>query len=184
MKGNILNPTTNQPGGTSRHPSPLTSKALFLAAHLDEINTGIHPSRTHPRGEYDLRATSRSGRIQAKADELRKMGLPTSRATIYRWQRAYHDHGVAGLVDGRSKPRPARRNIDSRIVAAAITVMTTQHDVLLVPIIELIHRTLALAIQNAGEQLTWPSRRTMYRLLNALILEVRRPAEAHDAAAL
>ncbi|MBB5643152.1 DDE-type integrase/transposase/recombinase [Cryobacterium roopkundense] len=96
------------------------SKALDVyAAHITEMVTGENPTAPDqaPRPEYDPDTTTLNQRIEAKVEELKRMGLPASRATLIRKRRALEQGGTAGLIDGRSlRAESPLDRADSRII--------------------------------------------------------------------
>ncbi len=149
-------------------PAKVAGAAREWERHLTEMETGLPlgaPPGTRPRPEYDLVATSLSGREKAKAAEL-GAGL----RTVQRMRRRYLDQGLWGLVDTRhaKRARPTGR-VDPRVVAAAAAVVDAQTHASTGTKSRAVRNIRKLVEDEHGPgTVPVPSDATLYRLLDAL----------------
>lgn len=137
------------------------------AGHVREVLTGYKSGSPEmalagePRPEYapELPRTVRYGH---KAAELN-----VSQRQLFRWVRAYREHGEAGLAHARQSAATGRT--DPRVVRTAAEIMV-ENARLSRPSQKLVIAQVEarLAIQHGTDVVPVPSRATMYRRLKAL----------------
>lgn len=106
------------------------ARARAWEAHVIEVETGLAPDAGEggqPAPAYDPKSHTLAQREQAKAAELTAAGQPTSRATVRRMRRRYHDQGLWGLIDHRQgrQSDPFGR-ADPRLLAAIVSAMEAE----------------------------------------------------------
>ncbi|WBM79117.1 DDE-type integrase/transposase/recombinase [Cryobacterium breve] len=134
--------------------------------------SGLRPNDPDqpPRPEYDPATTTLNQRIASKVEELQRMGLPASRATLIRKRRAYERGGLAALIDGRSlrKESPLDR-ADRRVIDTLTTLIGAETYDSTGTGRRLQDRLKAeLLIAYPGQAVTVPSEATLYRYVGYL----------------
>ncbi|MCX4581145.1 Mu transposase C-terminal domain-containing protein [Streptomyces sp. NBC_01571] len=174
-------------------PAAAVTQALWWESHILEVVHGLPPDAepgTEPREEYGP-GTSLTGREKAKASELSRAGHPVTASTVARLRRRYLKDGVAGLADGRAaRKRPEFGTVDPEVVDAMRQAIKEGVDSSTRTASYLIWRTKEILEQTQeGHAVTWPSRATLYRLVEKLTAgthatgsAVTRRSKAHTAA--
>ncbi|WP_405852343.1 Mu transposase C-terminal domain-containing protein [Streptomyces sp. NBC_00090] len=175
-------------------PPAAVEQALWWESHILEVVHGLPPDAepgTKPREEYGP-STSLTARERAKAAELSRSGRPVTASTVARMRRRYLKDGVAGLADGRAaRKRPEFGTVDPRVVDAMRTAIKEGIDTSTRTASYLIWRTNEILKQTEeGQAAPWPSRATLYRLVEKLTAgthatgsAVTRRSKAHTASA-
>jgi hypothetical protein len=174
-------------------PAAAVKQALWWESHILEVVHGLPPDAepgTEPREEYGP-GTSLTAREKAKASELSKAGHPATASTVARLRRRYLKDGVAGLADGRAaRKRPEFGTVDPGVVDAMRQAIKEGVDTSTRTASYLIWRTKEILKQTEeGQAAPWPSRATLYRLVEKLTAgthamgsAVTRRSKAHTAA--
>lgn len=172
---NLLEPPTRVPANI-RELESLTKKESkkldIYASHIQEMITGDRPDQpgASPRPEYDPASTTLNERVAAKGDELARMGIPSSRATLMRKKKEFETAGSAALLDRRTvrKESPLDR-ADSRVIEALTRVIAAQTNESTGTgkrLYELTQNELLTA--HPGDAIPMPSLSTFYRYLGYL----------------
>jgi hypothetical protein len=171
-----------------------------LEAHILEVIHGLPPEAepgTEPRPGYGM-GSSLTSRQRLKADELAAAGHRVAPKTIGNWRRRYLAEGLPGLVDRRPiRRRPEFGAVDPAVVAAMRQASKEAVDASTRTGSYLIWRTGEILRQRQdgnrggteeGQEVEWPSRPTLYRLLakltdgtHATDSAVTRRSKAHGA---
>lgn len=174
-------------------PAAAVKQALWWESHILEVVHGLQPDAepgTEPRVEYGP-GTSLTAREKAKASELSAAGHPATASTVARLRRRYLTDGVAGLADGRAaRKRPEFGAVDPGVVDAMRQAIKEGVDTSTRTASYLIWRTKEILKQTEeGQAAPWPSRATLYRLVEKLTAgthatgsAVTRRSMAHTAA--
>ncbi|MER6530263.1 Mu transposase C-terminal domain-containing protein [Streptomyces sp. NPDC001508] len=182
-------------------PAVAVQQALWWEGHILEVVHGLPPDAepgTKPRGEYGA-GTSVTSRERAKAAELSRSGRPVTASTVARLRRHYLKDGVAGLADGRAaRKRPEFGAVDPRVVDAMRQAIKEGVDTSTRTASYLIWRAKEILtqaeteseVEDGQEAAPWPSRATLYRLVEKLTAgthstgsAVTRRSKAHTAGA-
>ncbi|BDH11815.1 Mu transposase C-terminal domain-containing protein [Streptomyces hygroscopicus] len=174
-------------------PAAAVKQALWWESHILEVVHGLPPDverGREPREEYGP-GTSLTAREKAKASELSRAGHPATASTVARLRRRYLKDGVAGLADGRAaRKRPEFGTVDPGVVDAMRQAIKEGVETSTRTASYLIWRTKEILKQTEeGQAATWPSRATLYRLVEKLTAgthatgsAVTRRSKAHTAA--
>ncbi|OBA42027.1 hypothetical protein A5766_19965 [Gordonia sp. 852002-51296_SCH5728562-b] len=173
----------------------------FWMAHLEEIESGVHPDRPNIQDPDYSRDRSRRERIAAKAEELSSVRWPdgrhraVSRRTVERKQRAYRERGPAGLVSGHHRLAKPGGNQDPEFIRILDEVLSGYITLTDVPFTVLFGRIrIAFRSQHpendywdeeAPNHYAFPSYSTVYRLIQrrGAHLLVDKPAKTRQSAA-
>ncbi|MFF9055540.1 Mu transposase C-terminal domain-containing protein [Streptomyces erythrochromogenes] len=187
-------------------PAAAVQQALWWEGHILEVVHGLPPDAepgATPREEYGA-GTSLAARDEAKAAELSRSGRPVTAYTVARLRRRYLKEGVAGLADRRAaRKRPEFGTVDVRVVEAMRQAIEEGVDPSTRTASYLIWRTKEILTHTEDEDETdtgddepedgqeepqWPSRATLYRLVEKLTAgthtlgsAVTRRSKAHTA---
>lgn len=109
------------------YPDDEVQRAMELVEHLLEMRTGYRSGTAaaaragEPRPAYDCELTSEAGRVRAKSEELRGMGMSgVAPGTLRNLWTAYQRDGLVGLLDGRRlRSGQELTELDFRLLAAA-----------------------------------------------------------------
>lgn len=153
-------------------PQATLEKALWWEGHILEVLNGLPPDAAagmEPKPQY---APSRSltSRERAKAAELTAAGHKVSVSTVGNYRRRYETSGVLGLADHRPVRKTAMYGaVDDAVVTAMRQAISEATDASTRTGTFLLWRTeqILKATQENGE-VSLPSRRTLYRLLDKL----------------
>jgi transposase InsO family protein len=148
-------------------PETRVENAKSLLEHLLEVRTGFRMgSRAaalpgEPREQYDPGSTSVTQRLDNKAREL-----GCTRRWLYELGRRFDQHGLYGLVDGRTT-KIADDRTDSRVKAALGAVLDELTDLSNVSKNQIARRTnRRLKSDYPGEVIPLPSQATYNRLID------------------
>lgn len=95
-------------------PREVRATAEMWARHVYEVIHGTPGPTEDPRPE--MVGLSHTERREQKVKELNAVDIKASRSTMIRKERAYQEHGVLGLVDGRAKREVSEcPSLDSRV---------------------------------------------------------------------
>ncbi|NNH75832.1 DDE-type integrase/transposase/recombinase [Nocardia uniformis] len=153
-------------------PAEVLERARWWEGHLVEVLTGRRPQSAAPaviRPEYGPDRTLRQREL-AKLSELSADGVSLTLITVQRRRKAYQDHGLLGLVDGRYRPRKSTTGrVDDRVVAMLRRVIESETDASTGTGTRLMRRTESLLTQTYGADAPpMPARSTFYRLAGRL----------------
>jgi transposase InsO family protein len=153
-------------------PAKQRAKVMKMADHIQELITGINPSRETSLPEYDLATTTQNQRIDAKIRELKRSGQSSSPATLKRKIAAFREHGASALADQRSfRTDGPLDNLNPDIKDALCYVIEDQKNRSTGTKSRLIRETqVLLRSRFGGEAPELPSQASMYRYIDALTI--------------
>lgn len=153
-------------------PAKHRAKAMKMADHIEELITGINPSRETPLPEYDLATTTQNQRIDAKILELKRLGISSSRATLMRKIKAFREQGASALADQRLyRSDGPLDNLNPDVREALCWVIADQKNRSSGTKSRLIEETASRLVEVLGPDAPkLPSQASMYRYIDALTI--------------
>lgn len=141
-------------------------------SHIQEMICGVRGDGPDAviKPEYDPSITTLNQRVTSKVEELTRLGIPASRATLLRKKKAFEAGGVAALLDGRTlrKEGPLDR-ADARLMETLIHLIAEETFDSTGTGSRLIRRlTEELLRAYPGQNIPIPSETTLYRYIGYL----------------
>lgn len=148
--------------------NPAMEKARILEQHILEATTGVPLDGAMLNAAFDPLTTNQAERDKMKLEELSGLGIVLSLRSWQRLRARYRSNGISGLVDKRSR-RSRAHQIDQRVVeATAACLAGLANDSTRSKQWAIDQVRLAVSQTAAAEDVRFPSRASMYRLIDSL----------------
>lgn len=157
---------TRQVRDLDRIPDEHRDRVRRMEGHLLDL-LGQDPTR---RAEYDPATTTLQSRLAAKVKQTAGTADASSEPTWKRRLRAYKEHGLVGLIDGRALRQHGSMDlIDDRVVGLLHEVVAAQTYKSTGTVSRLIRELNILLVKHyPGQDIPVPSEKTLYRKFKEL----------------